>query len=117
MTDASLANAWASSKLSGESLDMLDRTTSDIITMITDHGHPPQTDTVRGVDRRLRICTNPARIPGTKAFIARQEEDERKEQEKRVRKAEEIQRVMDNSDPFADDAEKERVATLLDDDD
>ena len=36
---------------------------------------------MREVDRRLRLCKNPEKVPGTRAYLARQAEVERKAQE------------------------------------
>jgi cyclin H len=108
---------WIASKLSGDSLDNILGVVSEIALMITTDGQPPDTEVVRLIDRKVRICTNPARIPGTKAYIARQEEEEQKEQEKRERKAQEIKQVMQNNDPFEDDSVDPPRTMMLDDDD
>jgi len=42
---------------------------------------------VREVDRRLRICKNPEKVVGSKAYLARKLEDERVAEEKRSKKS------------------------------
>ena len=54
--------------------------------LITTEGQAPPIEAVREVDRRLRLCKNPEKIPGTQAYLARKAEEERKSEEKRQRK-------------------------------
>ena len=82
--------------------------------MIQTHGFPPDLEAVREVDRRLRICKNPEKVVGSTAYKRKQEEQERKAEEKRMRKAELTRRAMADNDPFGSELIKEED---LDDDD
>lgn len=57
----------------------------------------------------MRLCKNPEKVVGSKAYLARKEEQERKAAEKRSRKAE---GVGPDEDPFGHELGKP-----LDDDD
>lgn len=78
--------------------------------LITTEGQAPPIEAVREVDRRLRLCKNPEKIPGTKAYLARKAEEERKAEEKRQRK---LKAATMGSDPFGETLVEEG----LDDDD
>jgi cyclin H len=64
---------------------------------------------VREVDRRLKLCKNPEKVVGSKAYLARKAEDERKAEEKRSKKAMDVQ---EDADPFG-----EKLATQEDEED
>ncbi|EGN98756.1 hypothetical protein SERLA73DRAFT_107872 [Serpula lacrymans var. lacrymans S7.3] len=89
--------------------------------VITQFGKPPDIESVREVDRRLRLCKNPEKVIGSKAYVARKTEEERRAEEKRNRKAQVARRAMDESDPFGtgiSGREKgEKLETIDDDDD
>lgn len=87
-----------------------------IKTMILEEGITPNVEAVREVDRRLKLCKNPEKVPGTTAYKKKQEEAERKAEEKRKRKAEEVRRAMEEGDPFGSELAA-RAAELDDDDD
>jgi cyclin H len=70
--------------------------------LIHAQGAMPDVDAVREVDRRLKLCKNPEKVPGTRAFLARQAADEDAAAVKRARKATAAQQAMDAGDPFAD---------------
>lgn len=81
--------------------------------MILAEGSPPNVEAVREVDRRLKICKNPEKVVGSNAYKRKQEEQERKADEKRRRKAELVKKAMADGDPFG----SELVKGDLDDDD
>jgi cyclin H len=85
---------------------------NSIKTLIQEEGKIPADGVVREVDRRLKLCKNPEKIVGSKAYIAKQEEEKRKAEEKRARKAAAAQQAMDAQDPFGS-----KEGDVLDDDD
>ena len=85
--------------------------------LILRDGSPPDVEAVREVDRRLRLCKNPEKIPGTNAYNKKQQELERKADEKRRRKAEAARIAMEEGDPFGSVLAKKAVAADMDDDD
>ena len=99
MVNPNLALAWAQSKGSSAILPVI----GEIKSMINTDGQAPDVERVREVDRRLRICKNPEKIVGSKAYLAKKAAEEAKEQEKRMKKAEEIRRNMDSGNPFGDE--------------
>ena len=83
-------------------------------------GVGPYVEVVREVDRRLRICKNPEKVKGSKAWLKKEKEAEEAAREKRVRKAEEARRAMEADDPFGgnlDGSVKVETRVDLDDDD
>jgi len=90
----------------------------DIKRLITSQGHTPDVESVREVDRRLRICKNPEKVIGSKAYLARKLEDERLAEEKRNKKAAEMQEGTNDGDPFGNELSKtRRLLVDYDDDD
>ncbi|KAJ8597017.1 cyclin-like protein [Rhizopogon salebrosus TDB-379] len=119
-----LAQRWADSKAPADSTQALSETmepTLGAITyVITQMGHPPDVEAVREVDRRLKLCKNPEKVPGSKAYLARQAEDQRRAEEKRNKKAEDVRRAISGSNPFGSELNEDEKATQLtelDDDD
>jgi cyclin H len=74
----------------------------------------PDDEAVRAIDQRLKLCKNPEKVPGTRAYAAREEEERRRADEKRVKKAAAAQEAMDAEDPFSG---KDGGGEALDDDD
>lgn len=107
MASPDLAVLWARAKGSENALSIA----SGIEVMIKRDGIIPDVEKVRDVDRRLRLCKNPEKVQGTKAYLAKQTEEEAKTKEKRERKAEGIKRSIEAGDPF-----NEEIETLDDDD-
>jgi len=95
LANPSSAAQWASSK----SLPELGGTIEAVKELITRTGHVPDVESVREVDRRLKLCKNPEKVVGSKAYLARKAEDERKAEEKRSKKAMDVQ---DDADPFGE---------------
>lgn len=85
--------------------------------LITQSGQPPDVDSVRTVDRRLKLCKNPEKVVGSSAYLAKKKEEERKAEEKRNRKAEEVRRAIEDGNPFGDELREKAEAELVDDDD
>jgi len=110
-----LASAWARSKFPAVANPPLLGVIEPIKTMILTDGSPPEVEAVREVDRRLKLCKNPEKVVGSKAYLKKKEEEERKADEKRRRKADEIKRAMEDGDPFG--SELAGRAALDDDDD
>ncbi|KAF8973886.1 cyclin-like protein [Flammula alnicola] len=110
-----IASRWVATKQSAE-FSSLPKFIEDIKVMITSHGHPPNVESVREVDRRLKLCKNPEKVVGSKAYIARKQEEERLAEEKRNKKAE-LQKGMDDEDPFGNVLAQKRGLVDYDDDD
>ena len=89
----------------------------DIKRLITSQGHTPDVESVREVDRRLRICKNPEKVVGSKAYLARKLEEERVAEEKRSKKAAEMLEGANNNDPFGNELSKTRQLLVDYDDD
>lgn len=110
---------WSQSKIPPDSPpgSTLDETLSAITSLITSSGHPPDVESVREVDRRLKLCKNPEKVVGSKAYLAKKAEEDRKADEKRNRKAAEQQKAMDDGDPFGDEIGQKNLVGDYDDDD
>jgi cyclin H len=95
----------------------LSQVVDDIKRLITSQGHTPDVESVREVDRRLRICKNPEKVIGSKAYLARKLEDERVAEEKRNKKTAEMQEGTNNVDPFGNELVSTTRQLLVDYDD
>lgn len=116
MSSPDLVSRWYHSKLPDPSAQERLRSTLEAIeVMVTSQGHIPPVDSVREIDRRLTLCKNPEKTPGSQAFLAKQAEEERKAEEKRMRKTQLTKEAMENGDPFGE--ELPGVKDLDDDDD
>lgn len=93
-----LATAWAQSKAAEPSLSAVET----IKTMITRDGVGPDVERVRDVDRRLKLCKNPEKVIGSAAYLAKKEAEEKKDKERRERKAGIVKQSMDGGDPFGE---------------
>ncbi|KAI9572831.1 cyclin-like protein [Boletus coccyginus] len=115
-----LAQKWLDSKSSGVD-ETFPETRRAIMDLIMHTGHPPDVEAVRKVDRSLKLCKNPEKVVGSKAFLVRKAEEERKAEEKRNKKAQDIRRALEGDDPFGDSFNEgeppQRVEELDDDDD
>ncbi|KAF5390263.1 hypothetical protein D9757_002793 [Collybiopsis confluens] len=120
-----MTNKWLESKAnipkSEDSPDIPARPSTTLLsgsleairTMITDTGKVPDVEAVREVDRRLRTCKNPEKVVGTKAYLARKAEAERKAEEKRNKKV----TSSAEKDPFGDSLGETAKPGLVDYDD
>lgn len=120
MATPELALQWAQSKFSGNesnglTLDTIFPVLELVKNMILRDGHAPKVDAVREVDRRLKLCKNPEKVAGTKAFVAKQVEEERKAEEKRNKKVSDAQK--EQSDPFGETIQSTSLVDYGDDDD
>jgi len=111
-----VAAQWVASKSHTEA-SSLSKILDDIKTTITSQGNPPSVESVREVDRRLRLCKNPEKVVGSKAYLARKTDEEKTATEKRNKKAAEVQRAMQNADPFGNEIGEKRGLVDYDDDD
>lgn len=121
-----LAERWADSKAAAGAAQplsaTLDPTLGLVKYIITQMGHPPDVEAVREVDRRLKLCKNPEKVPGSKAYLARQAAERRRAEEKRNKKAEDVRKaVTEGGNPFGselnEDEKAKQLAELDDDDD
>jgi len=106
------ATMWSEAKVPADLLDAkisaaaLRSTVEAIQSLILSSGQIPDVEAVREVDRRLRICKNPEKVPGTKAYLAKKAEGERLAEEKRARKMEILQNTV-AEDPFGEELKNE----------
>ncbi|KAJ7431825.1 hypothetical protein B0H11DRAFT_2180008 [Mycena galericulata] len=104
-----LATEWAESKVPAGS-------PTSIRTLIESSAQSVDVESVRGVDLRLKLCKNPEKVVGSKAYLAKKAEDERRAEEKRNQKAVDVQKAM-TGDPFGDELAGRLVDYDDDDDD
>ncbi|KAH9937569.1 cyclin-like protein [Fomitopsis serialis] len=94
-----LAVSWARLKLADQA-DALLSGIEPIKAMVGAHGALPNLEAVRDVDRRLKLCKNPEKVVGSRAYLKKQGEAEQKADEKRRRKAAAVRKAMEEGDPF-----------------
>ncbi|TFY59612.1 hypothetical protein EVJ58_g5673 [Rhodofomes roseus] len=99
MVSAPLAEIWAR-RTYADKADLLLAVLEPIKTMISTHGQAPDVEAVRNVDRRLKLCKNPEKVVGSRAYMKKQEEAEQRASEKRKRKAAAARKAMEEGDPF-----------------
>ena len=111
------ATRWIAMKNMSESAT-LQGVLEEIQSVIAQQGHPPDVESVREVDRRLKLCKNPEKVVGSKAYLVRKKEEERIAEEKRTKKAE-LQRAAmnDEQDPFGTNLAPKKGLVDYDDDD
>ncbi|KAG8856956.1 hypothetical protein FRB96_006219 [Tulasnella sp. 330] len=104
-TSRTLAEQWidAKSLSNGGQNGALIRILEDIQQMIETESTPPDVELVRGIDKRLKHCTNPEKVKGSSAYLAKQADVEAEASRKRAKKAEEV-RLAAERDPFAADS-------------
>lgn len=118
-----LAHQWSMSKiLSGAPLshlspETLPEVTEKIKALIHSAGHPPNVESVREVDRRLKLCKNPEKVVGSQAYLAKKAEQDKKAEDKRTRKAVEANQAMVDGDPFGNELGGQIGLVDYDDDD
>ncbi|KAK0465425.1 cyclin-like protein [Desarmillaria tabescens] len=103
---------WLKSK--HPSSDAVEATVNKVKIIIQRSSRPPDVESVREVDRRLRLCKNPEKVVGSKAYLARKAEQEKKAEEKRNRKAAE---AGEDIDPFGIELGRPNAVDDDDDDD
>jgi cyclin H len=109
-----IASQWVTMKEPAE-LSSLSQVNEDIKLMITSWGRGPNIESVREVDRRLKLCKNPEKVIGSKAYLARKQEEDRKVEEKRNKKVG-SQKEKDGPDPFGIELSQRRGLVDYDDD-
>ncbi|KAF8509761.1 cyclin-like protein [Hysterangium stoloniferum] len=115
-SSSAAAQSWAHSK--GVS-SIFDSVIPSIQDLIAQSGIPPEVGVVKGIDKRLRICKNPEKVKGSKAWERREKEREERARIKREKKAEETRKAME-ADPFGGELVDGNVISggmPLDDDD
>ncbi|KAH8120098.1 cyclin-like protein [Phellopilus nigrolimitatus] len=109
-----LASSWAQYKGAEAMLSIV----KSIEEVIKGDGAGPDVEKVRDVDKRLRLCKNPEKVVGSKAYLAKKAEEETKAMEKRAKKAEGVKRAVEAGDPFGQEVgPKDGTDPDLDDDD
>ncbi|KAL0575986.1 hypothetical protein V5O48_005986 [Marasmius crinis-equi] len=88
-----------------------------IAEIITKRGHAPDVEAVREVDRRLKLCKNPEKVVGSKAYLARKAEEDKKAEDKRNKKAVDVQKAVTEGDPFGESLDKPKLGLVDYDDD
>ena len=91
LASPNLAQQWASFKQADFALDIA----KQIADLIMQTGSSPDVEAVRAVDKRLRLCKNPEKVPGTKAYLAKKTEEEARAAEKKARKADAAKKSRD----------------------
>ncbi|KZT06844.1 cyclin-like protein [Laetiporus sulphureus 93-53] len=117
LASPSLASSWARSKFPNVQSPPVLAVLDPIKVIILSCGSSPDVEAVREVDRRLKLCKNPEKVVGSKAYLRKQEEAERKAEEKRKRKADEARKAMEDEDPFGSELAGKAGAARLDEDD
>lgn len=98
-------------------LQVLEQTNSAIGNMIMQQGQPPDVEAAREVDRRLKLCKNPEKVVGSKAYLTRRAEEERRAEEKRSKKAQDMRKISEGEDPFGSQLVGQQESPSVDDDD
>lgn len=118
LSSPDLMTRWCSSKLQdASSRTTLENTVEQIKHMITSRGQVPPVEEVREIDRRLTLCKNPEKIPGSRAYLAKRADEDRLAEQKRVRKAGLINQATESTDPFGEELSTAAKDVDLDDDD
>jgi cyclin H len=113
-----LATEWAKAKLPVDSpaYTILQSIVEAIKSLVILSSLPPDVESVRAVDRRLKLCKNPEKVVGSNVYLAKKAEEEKKAMEKMMRKAEKAKKAMEEGDPFGDVLQKVKPETLDDED-
>jgi cyclin H len=118
LANPELASQWIKARVTDVAgMDDLKQVLDRVQSMITLQGQPPSVDDVREVDRRLRLCKNPEKVVGSKAYLAKQMNDERIAAEKRSKKTAESNKAMEGDDPFGTELKSKGLVDYEDDDD
>lgn len=109
------ASNWMNTKVPDVvGMDNLKQLLSGVQSMMS-QGQPPGVDDVRDVDRRLRLCKNPEKVIGSKAYLAKKMDDERIAVEKRSKKAAES-KAIEGDDPFGTELKSKGLVDYEDED-
>lgn len=120
LASPSFAAQWAASKQSVAPAP-LESSLEAVKVLVTQLGSPPDVESVRTVDRTLKLCKNPEKVVGSKAYLAKKAEEEKKAEEKRNKKAEDVRKAMESGDPFGEELsgqdKEDIIKEIVDDDD
>ena len=94
-----IAAFWARSKNADTALEAIE----SIKRAITRDGDIPSVDVVREIDRRLKICKNPEKVVGSKAYLAKRTREEKEAELKRIKKAESARKASEHGNPFGEE--------------
>ncbi|KAF8314207.1 cyclin-like protein [Clavulina sp. PMI_390] len=109
-----LAEQWARAKFEEAVIPLL----GEIKDAIAREGGVPDVERVRDIDKRLKICKNPEKVEGTKAYARKQAAEEAALEEKREKKLADARRNQPK-DPFGSeliDMSKAKAKELDEDD-
>ncbi|KAI0287019.1 cyclin-like protein [Russula aff. rugulosa BPL654] len=93
-----IAAFWARSKNADVALEGIE----SIKRTITRDGDIPSVDVVREIDRRLKICKNPEKVVGSKAYLAKRSREDKEAELKRMKKAENVRKAAEQGNPFGE---------------
>ncbi|TFK57308.1 cyclin-like protein [Heliocybe sulcata] len=118
LASPNIAALWTHAKSSDSILQIIE----PLKQMILQDSRAPDVETVRDIDRRLKLCKNPEKVVGSKVYLAKKAEEDRIAAEKRRKKADEIRKAMEENDPFNEDTANKKtlddaVNEALEDDD
>ena len=99
------------------SVETLPNVIESIKDLITTAGHPPNLESVRQVDRQLKLCKNPEKVVGSAAYLAKKAEEAMKAELKRNKKAVQVQQETADGDPFGTELEASSTGLVDYDDD
>lgn len=120
LASPSFASQWSDSKIS-LSTDTLSTMIESVKTLISQSGNAPGVESVRDIDRRLKLCKNPEKVEGSKAYLAKKAADEKKAEDKRNKKADEVRKAMEDGDPFGEELtgkeKEEKIKEIVEEDD
>ncbi|KZO98492.1 cyclin-like protein [Calocera viscosa TUFC12733] len=96
LANPALLEKWLAAKGESGALPLI----KSIASLIEKEGKTPDLAVARDVDARLKICKNPEKVEGSKAYLRRQAEHEQEAAAKRQKKAERAAKALAD-DPFA----------------
>ncbi|KZT61674.1 cyclin-like protein [Calocera cornea HHB12733] len=96
LADPALLEKWLAAKGESGALPLI----KTIASLIEKEGKAPNLAVAKDVDARLRICKNPEKVEGSKAYLRRQAEQQEEATAKRQKKAERAAKALAD-DPFA----------------
>lgn len=85
--------------------------------LIVDEGTVPAVEVVREIDRRLKLCKNPEKVVGSRAYEKKKAEEEELANRKRQKKVHLARQAMENANPFGESIADLPDAPPIDDDD
>lgn len=98
LADPVLAKSWESLQVKPLDEDVLEA----IRSMIVNEGRSPPVEAVREIDKRLKLCKNPEKVVGSRAYEKRKAEEDNLAGEKRRKKADAARQSMEDNNPFGE---------------